>query len=142
VIIPQGVLHVAPVIAQWFDNTWGGPMTATKATVSHLESGIALITLDGPLLGSEEITAFKEAVAACIAGKASRLLIDLGGVNYMNSTAIGVLISAFTSYTRRHWQLRLCGMNKTVNSILAITKLNLLFDTSDTRTDALTKFTG
>ena len=117
-------------------------MTATRATVSHLERGIALIRVDGPLLGSEEITAFKEAVAACIAEKASRLLIDLGGVNYMNSTAIGVLVSAFTSYTRRQWQLKLCGMNMAVNSIITITKLNFLLDTSETRTDALAKFSG
>jgi len=33
-------------------------------------------------------------------------------------------------------------MNKAVNSILAITKLNLLFDTADTPTDAVAKFAG
>jgi anti-sigma B factor antagonist len=115
-------------------------MNATKATISHLERDIALIRVDGPLLGTEEITAFREAVAECIAGNASRLLIDLGGVDYMNSTAIGVLVSAFTSYTRRHWQLKLCGMNRAVNSILAITKLNLLFDIADTPSDAVAKF--
>ena len=93
------------------------------------------------LLGTEEITAFREAVAECIAGKASKLLIDLGGVDYMNSTR-SVCFSAFTSYTRRNWQLKLCGMNKAVNSILAITKLNLLFDTADTPTDAVAKFAG
>ncbi len=117
-------------------------MNSTKATVSYLERGIALIKVEGPLLGSEEITAFQEAVAACIAEKRSRLLIDLDGVSYMNSTAIGVLVSAFASYTRREWQLKLCGMNNAVNTVLAITKLNLVFDISETRRAALAKFSG
>jgi anti-sigma B factor antagonist len=117
-------------------------MTATKATVSLLKGDVALIKVDGTLLGDEETAGFKEAIAACIAEKRSRLLIDLNGVNYMNSTAIGVLVSALASYTRRQWDLKLCGMNKTVNSVLTITKLNLIFDTSETRNDALAKFSG
>jgi len=117
-------------------------MTATTASVSHLEKGVTLIKVHGHLLGDEEIAAFKNAVTACIAENRSKLLIDLGGVDYMNSTAIGVLVSAFTSYTRRHWQLKYCGINNAVNSILTITKLNLIFDIAEKRTDALAKFAG
>jgi anti-sigma B factor antagonist len=117
-------------------------MTATTASVSSLEKGVTLIRVDGHLLGDEEITAFKNAVTACIAENRSKLLIDLGGVDYMNSTAIGVLVSAFTSYTRRHWQLKYCGINCAVNTILTITKLSLIFDIAEKRTDALAKFSG
>jgi anti-sigma B factor antagonist len=117
-------------------------MTATKATVSLLKGDVALIKVIGSMLGDEETAGFRQAIAACIAEKRCRLLIDLDGVKYMNSTAIGVLVSALASYTRRQWELKLCGANKVVNSILAITKLNLVFDTSETRRDALGKFSG
>jgi anti-sigma B factor antagonist len=117
-------------------------MSATKATVSLLKGDVALIKVNGSMLGDEETAGFRQAIAACIAERHSRLLIDLDGVKYMNSTAIGVLVSALASYTRRQWELKLCGANKVVNSILTITKLNLIFDTSETRTDALAKFSG
>ena len=54
-------------------------MTATRATVSHLERGIALIKVDGPLLGSEEIPAFKDALAACIAERPPGFSSTLAG---------------------------------------------------------------
>ena len=64
------------------------------------------------------------------------LLIDLSNVTYINSTAIGVLVAAHATYTRKGWRIKVCGMNKNINNIFVITKLTLVFDVHDTREQA------
>jgi len=108
---------------------------------STLDGGVALIEASGSLIGGEETDKLRQAVAGFIEREYQKLVIDLGGVTYMNSTAIGVLVSAHTSYSRKGWQIKLCNVNKNIDSIFVITKLTLVFDVHDTRTGALKSFT-
>ena len=66
-----------------------------------------------------------------------RLVIDLHGVPYANSEGIGVLMSAYISYKRRGWHLVICGLGKEVNVIIAITRLNSVFDIFNTHEEAI-----
>ncbi|HXX62939.1 MAG TPA: STAS domain-containing protein, partial [Bacteroidota bacterium] len=70
----------------------------------------------------------------------SKLLIDLSNVTYVNSTAIGVLVAAQTSYSRKGWHIKLCGMNKNITNIFVITKLTLVFEVYDSRQEAVKSF--
>ena len=103
---------------------------------STLDSGIGLIEASGSLVGGEETDKLRQAVAGFADREYSKLIIDLSNVTYLNSTAIGVLVSAHTSYARRNWQIKLCGINKNINNIFVITKLTLVFDVHDSREGA------
>jgi anti-anti-sigma regulatory factor len=59
----------------------------------------------------------------------------------VNSTAIGILVAAHTSYARKGWQIKICGINKNINNIFVITKLALVFDVYDSRNEAIKSFT-
>lgn len=107
---------------------------------STLEGGIGLIEVKGSLVGGEETDALRKAIAGFVDREYSKLILDLSGTTYLNSTAIGVLMHGHTSYTRRNWQLKLCGVNKKIDSIFVITKLTLVFDVHDTRKAALASF--
>jgi anti-sigma B factor antagonist len=107
---------------------------------SSLENGIALIEAKGSLVGGDETDDLRKAVAGFTERKYDKLIIDLSGVTYLNSTAIGVLVGAHTSYTRKNWQIKLCGVNKNIDSIFVITKLSLVFDVHDTRDGAIKSF--
>lgn len=107
---------------------------------STLEYGIGLIEAQGSLIGGEETDEVRRAVAGFVDRSYDRLIIDLSGVNYLNSTAIGVLVGAHTSYSRKNWQIKLCGVNKNIDSIFVITKLSLVFDVHDTRASAMKSF--
>jgi anti-sigma B factor antagonist len=108
---------------------------------STLDGGIALIEAKGSLIGGEETDRLRQAVAGFTDRDYQKLIIDLSGVTYMNSTAIGVLVAAHTSYTRKGWKIRICGVNKNIDSIFVITKLTLVFEVSDTRAEAVKSFT-
>jgi anti-sigma B factor antagonist len=108
---------------------------------STLDNGVGLIEAKGSLVGGDETLALRQAVAGFLEREYSKLLIDLGGVTYLNSTAIGVLVSAHASYARKGWHIKLCGMNKNITNIFVITKLTLVFDVYDARDEAVKSFT-
>jgi len=112
---------------------------ATKT--STLEGGIGLIETKGSLVGGDETIELRQAVAGFVDRDYHKLIIDLSNVTYLNSTAIGVLVSAHTTYTRKGWQIKVCGINKNINNIFVITKLTLVFDVRDTREEAIKSFT-
>ena len=102
-----------------------------------LPEGIGLIEVHGSLLAEPEVSELRHAIEALINRGERRVLIDFTGATYMNSSAMGVLVSAHTSYSRREWQLKLCSLNNTINAVFVITKLNTVFDISDTREEAI-----
>jgi len=107
---------------------------------STLDGGIGLIEVKGSLMGGDETDKLRQSIAGFASQEYDKLLIDLSGATYLNSTAIGVLISGLTSYTRRNWQLKLCGIGKKIDSIFVITKLSLVFDVHETRSEAIAGF--
>jgi len=107
---------------------------------STLDGGIGLIEVKGSLVGGEETDRFRQAIAGFVARKYDKLLIDMSGAEYLNSSAVGVLMHGLASYARRNWRLKLCGINKKINAIFVIAKLNLVFDIHDTREDAIKNF--
>jgi anti-sigma B factor antagonist len=104
------------------------------------EGNIGLIEAKGSLVGGDETVELRQAVAGFLDRGYEKLIIDLSNVTYLNSTAIGVLVSAYTSYSRRGWQVKLCGVNKNIDNIFVITKLTLVFDVLETRDEAIKSF--
>jgi anti-sigma B factor antagonist len=103
---------------------------------STIEGGIGLIIVKGSLVGGDETVALRQAVAGFAEREYGKVIIDLRDVNYMNSTAIGVLVSAHTSYTKRNWRLVLSGVANNIASIFVITKLTLVFEVFETTEEA------
>ncbi len=112
---------------------------AVKTTTLH-SGQIGVIEVRGSLVGGEETDELRSAVADLVEQGNKYLVIDLGKVVYMNSTAIGVLVSTHTTYSRNKGRVRLCEINKNINNIFVITKLTLVFDVAEKRDDAIKAF--
>lgn len=107
-----------------------------------LPSGIGLIEVRGALLSDDELSGLRKAVTGFIERGERKLLIDFNGVTFINSSAIGVMVSAHTSYSKRSWELTFCGINKNVHLVLAITNLNKVFSIHGSREEALKAFSS
>jgi len=105
-----------------------------------LPSGVGLIEVRGSLLSDEEVAGLRRAIAEFVDRRWRKLLIDFSQTKYLNSTAIGVLVAAHTTYTKRQWQLKLCSMNKHVHVIFAITNLMKIFSVYDSKEEAIKGF--
>ena len=112
---------------------------ALKTTT--LQSGtIGVIEVKGSLVGGEETDELNNAVADFVEQGNKKLIIDLAKVDYLNSTAIGVLVKAHTTYKKHQGLVKLCGINKNINNIFVITKLTMVFDVCESRDDAVKAF--
>lgn len=107
---------------------------------SIIEGDIALIEVKGDLVGGDETDQLRRAVLDYADKEYKKLIIDLSDVTYLNSTGIGVLVSAHTTYSRKSWQVKLCGLNKNIDNIFVITKLTLVFDVCTSRKEAVKSF--
>lgn len=109
---------------------------AVKTTTLH-SGKIGVIEAKGSLVGGEETDELRNAVADFVEQGTKNLIIDLSKVTYLNSTAIGVLVSAHTTFSKNKGHVKVCGINKNINNIFVITKLTLVFDVAETREEAI-----
>ncbi len=114
----------------------------TQKVKSQAQGDIRIIDLHGEFVGGAETDALREALAQeTKEGEGGKLLIDLAGATYLNSTALGVLIAAHTSISKRGGAIALCNVSKNIENIFVITKLTLVFTIYATREEALAGMT-
>ncbi len=71
---------------------------------------------------------------------AIKILVNLGDVNYIDSSGIGEMVSAYTTVKNRGGELKLLHLTKKVHDLLQITKLYTVFDVHSDETAALHSF--
>ena len=89
---------------------------------------IAILAPRGYLTGGEETDALEQKISSLVGSGNRHLIINLGETQHLNSTALGVLISAHASYVKRGGQMKLCSVDKRIENIFVITKLSMVFD--------------
>ena len=94
----------------------------------------------GSLIGGQETDELKSKAKELVEKGTRKLVIDLGGVNYINSTGIGVLVSIHSSYSAAKGRVKLCNMARGVQNVFVITKLTSVFDVEETRDAAVKGF--
>ena len=76
-----------------------------------------------------------------VAGKGSKkVIVNFAEVSYIDSSAIGELISGYSTLSKVGGQLKLMGLNKRVKDLLLITKNYTIFDIHDNEAGALGSF--
>jgi len=105
-----------------------------------MHGDVAVITPEGTLWGGDETSKLREAIDDLVQKNNGRLIINLGQVNHLNSTALGLLVSTHTNYAKRGGAVRLCNVERRINNILVITKLSLVFEVHSTLEEALASF--
>ena len=70
----------------------------------------------------------------------TKVLLNLGGVKYIDSSGIGELIANYTTVKRQGGQLKLLNLTDRVQNLLVITKLLTVFDSYDNEAEALKSF--
>ncbi len=95
----------------------------------------------GYLTGGDETDELEQRIKALGEAGNKQLIMNLAETQHLNSTALGVLISAHSSYVRRGGQMKLCSVDKRIENIFVITKLSLVFDVYANENLAIASFT-
>ena len=68
------------------------------------------------------------------------ILLNLGDVNYIDSSGIGELVSAYTTVRNQGGELKLLNLTRKVHDLLQITKLYTVFDVKDDEASAIASY--
>jgi len=102
---------------------------------------VIVYDLKGPLEGAADSYRIKDEIKTHLGEDSSRkFLLNLTGVDFVNSTGVGILASAYSTITQNEGTMKICGANSKVSKILMITKLLEVFDSYYTEEDALRSY--
>ncbi|HEX4484970.1 MAG TPA: STAS domain-containing protein [Terriglobales bacterium] len=103
--------------------------------------GITIVDCSGRITLGEGSITLRDTVSGLLAKGQKKILLNLGDVNYIDSSGIGELVSAFTTVRKQGGDLKLLNLTKKVHDLLQITKLYTVFDVKDDETAAVKSFT-
>lgn len=104
------------------------------------QNGVYLVELSGKIMGGPESAQFHDAMKHAVSNSIKKVVIDLGGVEWMNSSGIGLLVSAYTTLKNAGSEMKLARTTEKIQSLLVITKLNSVFDSHDSVDSAVKSF--
>ena len=96
-----------------------------------IENHVAVLSLSGKMMGGPETTALHDHIRGLMKDGISKVVIDLGGVKWINSSGLGVLMAAMTTLKNSEGQMKLANVTEKVESLLMITQLIRIFETFD-----------
>ena len=110
-------------------------MSTKLTTLNNLD--IAVLEPRGSLIGGEETDEFKAKAKDLIEQGNKKLVLDLGGITYINSSGIGALVGIHSMYQKSDGKIKLCNVAKGVQNVFVITKLTSVFDVEEDRQQAI-----
>lgn len=102
-------------------------------------SGVTVVAPRGDL-DLATVDQLKRTLAGLVDRGQSRLLLDLGGVGYIDSSGMGALVAAMKQARATGGDLRLCAIQEDVRSIFELTRLVRAMSIHPTRQEALTSW--
>jgi anti-sigma B factor antagonist len=110
-------------------------------TIQERASGsVTILDLDGKLVLGDGDVLLKDKVHSLVFQGHKQIVLNMGGVNYVDSSGLGALIAASVTAKNNGGQIRLLNLTKRLSDLLSIAKLTTVFDTFDKEADALRSF--
>lgn len=99
-----------------------------------------VIDVSGRITLGEGSARLREMVKDLLSKNRKHIILNLGDVNYIDSSGIGELVSGFQTVRTHGGELKLLNLTKKVHDLLQITKLYTVFDVHTDEGAALSSF--
>jgi sigma-B regulation protein RsbU (phosphoserine phosphatase) len=100
---------------------------------------VAVVSIADGSLDASNAKRFKQEVIPAIEST-SKVVIDLSGVEFVDSSGLGVLLSCYRQVVSAGGDLKLCGMAPAVRALFELVRMHRIFDTYPTREEAIAAF--
>jgi len=101
---------------------------------------VRVLDVAGQIKFTQGDEVLKDKINSVVHQGGKKVLVNLGGVDYMDSAGLGELVGAYTTVARAGGKLKLLNVTKKLRDLLAITKLLTVFETFDNEQDAVKSF--
>jgi len=95
--------------------------------IQEHEEGILRVKLSGQFVGGEETDSLAIALKDEHPADTGEVVLDMDGVTYMNSTALGVLIGSNSHLKRKGIKMVIVNLPENIHELFKMTKLDKLF---------------
>ena len=102
--------------------------------------GVIVLDLSGRITLGEGSVQLRDAIRGLISKGSKNILLNMGDVNYIDSSGLGELVSAFTTAKNQQAEVKLLNLTKNVHDLLQLTKLYTVFDIKDDEASAIASF--
>ena len=101
---------------------------------------VTVLDLNGKLVLGDGDTLLKDKIHSLVFQGRKQILLNMGGVSFMDSTGLGALVASYVTAQNNAGQIKLVNLTKRLQDLLSIAKLVTVFDTFDNEADALRSF--
>jgi anti-sigma B factor antagonist len=101
--------------------------------------GILVVDCHGRIVFGEESAMLRDTLRKLIAEN-KRIVLNLGGVNYIDSGGLGTLVSLYTTAHNSGGAIKLANLTQRVGDLLQVTKLVTVFEVYDSEEQAIQSF--
>ncbi|MFC6634860.1 STAS domain-containing protein [Microbulbifer taiwanensis] len=102
--------------------------------------GVSILSISGKITIGEGDIKVREKVADLLENGSNKLLMDIEGVNYIDSSGLTELVNCHSKTSDRGGQLKLLNPTPKVAELLFVTRLNSVFETFHDEGDAVASF--
>jgi anti-sigma B factor antagonist len=118
-----------------------GDSAMAELNIKERQAGdITILDMNGKVTIGEGSVALRGAIRRLLEEGKKKILLNLGGVGYIDSSGIGELVSSFTAINKEGGQLKLLNLTSKLKDLLGITKLLTVFDVYEDESDALSSY--
>ena len=107
---------------------------------TRLVGGVTIVDLSGRIVLGEGSAGLRDLLRKLVSEGIKKILLNLRNVDYIDSSGLGELVSAFTSMRSQGGELKLLNLTKRVRALLQITKLLTVFDITDDEATSVKSF--
>jgi anti-sigma B factor antagonist len=101
---------------------------------------VCVMKLDGKFMGGGDSFFLREKIKNVLETGIRKVLIDMDGVPYIDSTGVGFLVSSHTSAAQEGGQLRLLNVKPKILDVLKIMNLLKIFEIFTDESEAMKSF--
>lgn len=109
-------------------------------TATRQVGAVTVVDITGRITLGEGNVILREIIRDLAEKGKKSVVLNLGEVQYMDSSGVGELVKAHTTTKSHGGHLKLANLNKRVHDLLEMTKLSTIFDIQKDETSAIKSF--
>ena len=101
---------------------------------------VTILDISGRIILGDELDDLRSAIRDLLSQDKKKIILNLAGVDYIDSSGVGELVGAYTTVRNAGGELKLLNLTQKVQDVLHITKLYTVFDVRDDEFNAVKSF--
>lgn len=116
-------------------------MAESKLTIEERHTAdVTVLVLTGEMLLDDGDLAFRKRIHDLIDRGFAKIVLDLGGVTYIDSSGVGMLVAKMKTLKENGGDIKLLHLNRRAESLFGMLKLLIVFETFQDEAAAVRSF--